>query len=68
MDVVMAQQSLTPSMQDGEESNLCAGPLWIGSDFEQGLGTGVECKSRSGLGEVSASGFSSWETVKTTWK
>ena len=42
MDVVMAQQGLTPGMQDGEESDLCAEPFWISSHFEQGLGTGVE--------------------------
>ena len=42
MDVVMAQQGLTPGMQDGEKSNLCAEPFRISSDFEQGLGTGVE--------------------------
>lgn len=42
MDVVMAQQGLTPGVQDGEKSNLCAEPFRISSDFEQGLGTGVE--------------------------
>ena len=42
MDVVMAQQGLTPGMQDGKKSNLCAEPFRISSDFEQGLGTGVE--------------------------
>ena len=42
MDVVMAQQVLTPGMQDGEKSDLCAEPFRISSDFEQGLGAGVE--------------------------
>jgi hypothetical protein len=42
MDVIMAQQGLTPGMQDGEESDLCAEPFWIGSHFEQGLRTGIE--------------------------
>ena len=40
--VIMAQQVLTPGMQDGEKSDLCAEPFRIPSDFEQGLGTGVE--------------------------
>lgn len=42
MHVIMAQQGLTPGVQDGEKSYLCAEPFRISSDFEQGLGTGVE--------------------------
>jgi hypothetical protein len=42
MDVVVAQQGLAPGMQDGKESDLCAEPFRISSDFEQGLGTGGE--------------------------
>ena len=42
MDVVMAQQGLTPGMQNRKKSNLSAQPFRISSDFEQGLGTGVE--------------------------
>jgi len=42
MDMIMGQQVLTPGVQDGEESDLCAQPFGIGSDFKQGLGTGVE--------------------------
>ncbi len=42
MDVVMAQQGLTPCVQDGEKSYLCAEPFRIGGHFEQGLRAGVE--------------------------
>ena len=42
MDMVVSEQVLTPGVQDGEESDLCAQPFGIGSDFEQGLGAGVE--------------------------
>ena len=68
MDVVMAQQVLTPGMQDGEKSDLSTEPFRIGGHFEQGLGTGLEQQIEKGWGEVSASGFSSWGRVKTTWK
>jgi hypothetical protein len=42
MDMVVSEQVLAPGMQDGEEADLCAQPFGIGSDFEQGLGTGVK--------------------------
>ena len=38
----MGQEIGTPRVQDGEEPNLGAEPFWIPSDFEQGLGAGVE--------------------------
>ena len=57
MDVIMAQQGLTPCMQDRRELDLCAEPFWIGSHFEQGLRTGIELADReTALGEVSARG------------
>ena len=36
------QQVGTPCVQDGEEPDLGAEPFWIASDFERGLGAGVE--------------------------
>lgn len=42
VDMVMGQQVGSPCVQDGEEADLCAEALGIGSDFEQGLGDGLE--------------------------
>jgi hypothetical protein len=42
MDMVMGQEVGTSRVQDGEEPNLCAEALRIGSDFEQCLGAGLE--------------------------
>src|ERR1700692_954363 len=56
MDVVMAQQVLTPGMQDGEESDLGAEPLRIGSHFEQGLGTSLEQLVEKGPGRSQSQG------------
>jgi hypothetical protein len=68
VDMIMGQQVGSPCVQDGEESDLCTEALGSAADFEQGLGTGIEQQVSSGLREVSASGFSSWGRVKTTWK
>ena len=38
----MAEQVLTPGMQDGEESDLGAEPFGIGGHLEQGPGAGLE--------------------------
>jgi hypothetical protein len=66
--MVMRQQVGAPGVQDREESDLCAEPFGIGGHLEQGPGTGIEQQVEESLGVVSASGFSSCGTVKTTWK
>ena len=67
MDMIMGQQVLTPGVQDGEESDLCAQPFGIGSRLQAGPGNWRRITGRGdGLGDVSASGFSSWGRVKTT--
>ena len=45
VNVIVAEQVLTPGMEDGEESDLGAEVFWIGSHFQQGLGTGREQRS-----------------------
>jgi len=42
MQVRMMEQCLAPSVEDGEEAELCAEMLGIGGDRLQGLGCGVE--------------------------
>ena len=42
MQVRMEQQVLTPTVQHGKETDLCAEMFGVGGDLEQGLGSGVE--------------------------
>ena len=42
VDVRMKQQVLTPTVQHGKETDLCAEMFGVGRDLEQGLGRGVE--------------------------
>ena len=56
MNVVMAQQVRTPSVQDGEESDLCAQPFGISGHLEQGLGTGLEQQVEERLGGSESQG------------
>ena len=42
MQVRMMEQRLAPSVEDGEEAELCAEMLGIGGDRLQGFGGGVE--------------------------
>ena len=42
MQVRMMEQCLAPSVEDGEEAELCAEMLGIGGDRAQGFGGGVE--------------------------
>jgi len=40
--VRVQQQVLTPTVQHGEETDLCAEMFGVGGDLQQGLGRGVE--------------------------
>ena len=42
MEMRMEQQVLTPTVQHGKETDLCAEMFGVGGDLEQGLGSGVE--------------------------
>lgn len=42
MEMRMEQQVLTPTVQHGQETDVCAEMLGVGGDLEQGLGRGVE--------------------------
>jgi hypothetical protein len=42
MEMRMEQQVLTPTVQHGQEPDVCAEMLGVGGDLEQGLGSGVE--------------------------
>ena len=42
VDMGMEQQVLTPAVQHGKETDLCAEMFGIGGDLEKGLGRGVE--------------------------
>jgi hypothetical protein len=42
MQMRMEQQVLTPTVQHGEETDLCAEMFGVGGDLEQSLGRGVK--------------------------
>ena len=42
MQVRMKQQVLTPTVQHGKETDVCAEMFGVGGDLEQGLGRGVK--------------------------
>ena len=69
VDMRMEQQVLSPCVEDGEEADLGAQMFRVGGHLQQRLRAGceqqvVECDA----GWCSARTFSSWGTVKTTWK
>ncbi|HJY87587.1 MAG TPA: hypothetical protein VKE24_12185 [Candidatus Acidoferrales bacterium] len=42
VDMRMEQQVLTPTVEHGKETDLCAEMFGVGRDLEQSLGSGVE--------------------------
>ena len=61
----MMEQRLPPSVEDGEEAELCAEMLGIGGDRAQSFGGGVEQDVVNRSLVVMGDGGG---TVKTTWK
>ena len=62
------QQVLPPGVQDAENADLGSEVFGVGCDFQQGLRAGGEQQVVKQAGFSSASTFSSWGTVNTTWK
>jgi hypothetical protein len=46
MDVRVSLQSLSPGMQNAQETDLGTEAIRIGRDFQQGCGTGIEQESK----------------------
>jgi len=68
MDMIMGQQVGTPRVQDGEEPDLCSEAFGSRATSSRVWKLALNNRSRNGLCEVNAKGFSSWGTVKTTRK
>jgi hypothetical protein len=45
MEVGMKPQGLTPGVQHRQHADACAETAWVGSDLQQGLGSGPKQQS-----------------------